>query len=381
MRFAYMKTTRSITLKHLMIESQRKIGLQFHHNKVLIALANHLKNIKWSEEYNMYYVPNEKAQLQQIFDVFRGEAYINCNYFFGNRPLRNGDETINLTVIKNRESRNGYRLCPPEFIQKLELKKYAWNTVKTYVACFERFINYYKDKELKALSEYDVRNYLSHLIEQGRSNTDINQSINSIKFYYEVVLGMPNRFYMIERPKHKKTLPAVLSREEVCAIIEHTKNIKHRCLLSLLYSSGLRISELLKLKFEDIDRSRMAVIVKDSKGGSDRLTTLSATVLKDLEKYYWKYRPEEYLFESPNGGMYSGSSVRKLLSKAAKSAGIKKRVYPHMLRHSFATHNLENGVNLRYIQVLLGHNSTKTTERYTHVTTNHLKEIKNLLDT
>ena len=265
-------------------------------------------------------------------------------------------------------------------MQKLELKKYANSTVKTYVSCFETFINYYKDIDLINLNENDIRIYLQKLIQEGKSNSYINQSVNSIKFYYEMVLGMPNRFYAIERPRKEFKLPKVLSKEEVLSIIENTNNIKHRCITSLLYSAGLRRNELLNLKLEDIDSKRMLIKVKQAKGNKDRNTVLNQSVLDDLREYYKTHHPKVYLFESNiPGKKYSSSSVLKVVTQAAERAGIKERVSPHMLRHSFATHLLENGTDLRYIQLLLGHNSTKTTEIYTHVATNTFMEIKDLL--
>ena len=205
-------------------------------------------------------------------------------------------------------------------------------------------------------------------------------AINAIKFYYEMVLGMPNRFYSIERPRKESKLPKVLSKEEIISIINHTNNIKHKCIVSLLYSSGLRRNELLELKLQDIDSKRMVIRVEQAKGNKDRYTVLNKSVLDDLRKYFKIYKPKTYLFENPiSDNKYSSSSVLQIVVKSAKNAGIKERVTPHMLRHSFATHLLESGTDIRYIQLLLGHNSTKTTEIYTHVATNSFTDIKDLL--
>jgi len=221
---------------------------------------------------------------------------------------------------------------------------------------------------------------MQHLVQTGKSNSYINQMINSIKFYYEVVLQMPNRFYSIERPRKRETLPKVISLEEVQSIIKNTNNIKHRCIVSLLYSAGLRRSELLNLKLEDIDSKRMVITVKNGKGNKDRLTILSGTVLKDLRQYFLEWKPKIYLFEGKNNEKYSASSVLLIIKNAAKKAGIRKNITPHMLRHSFATHLLENGTDLRYIQVLLGHSSTRTTEIYTQVAINNIKTIKSPIE-
>ena len=162
-------------------------------------------------------------------------------------------------------------------------------------------------------------------------------------------------------------------------LMEHTNNIKHKCIVGLLYSSGLRRGELLNLLVTDIDSKRMMVHIKNAKGNKDRYSILSPSILDDLKVYYKEHRPTNYLFESPKGDRYSGTSVLNIVEMAAKKAGIARKVTPHMLRHSFATHLLENGTDIRHIQLLLGHSSTKTTEIYTHVANRSFMDIKDLL--
>ena len=375
-----MRFNQHITLKHLLIGDQKCIGLQFYSNNALNVLVKELNGICWSDEFSMYYLPNNKRNLDNIYSLFRGVAWIDSQYFFQNTRSKQLKETFDVSWFRKRERKPNFRFCPESYLQKLELKKYSNNTVKSYVKCFEDFINYYYDKVIDDLNENDIRDYLKFLIQSNRSKSYINQSINSIKFYFEIVLGMPNRFYNIERPRKDKKLPLVLSKEHILQIIENTNNIKHRCIVSLLYSSGLRRSELLNLKISDIDSSRMLIRVRDAKGSKDRYSLLSHTVLKDLRAYYKQWKPKVYLFESPKGEKYSPNSVGKIVTNAAIKAGINKRVSPHTLRHSFATHLLENGTDLRYIQLLLGHSSTKTTEIYTHVAKSSFNSIKNPLD-
>lgn len=252
--------------------------------------------------------------------------------------------------------------------------------MRTYITLFERYINFYKDQDLIMLDENDIRSYLKHLIQASKSDSYVNQTVNAIKFYYEIVYNMPNRFYYLERPRKKKKLPDVLSKEDVLKIIKQTSNIKHKCILSLLYSAGLRMSELLNLQIHDIESERMMIKVRSAKGNKDRYTLLSEKLLIDLRKYYKEWRPKQHLFEGPEGRKYSSSSVTAILKRSAKQAGILRKVNAHMLRHSFATHLLENGTDLRYIQALLGHESSKTTEIYTHVTTNAFRSVQNPLD-
>lgn len=371
---------KTVTLKHLLIHERKQIGLQFYPDKVVNLIVKSLPNVKWSDQFSMVYIENTKKNLNEIFKQFKGIAWVNGQHFFNSKVLKNGNENLNLDSYREKQKKEEAISCPENFLQKLELKKYASNTSRVYISMFEYFMRYHKGEELLSIDENDIRKYLQVLVQEGKSNSYINQMVNSIKFYYEVVEGMPNRFYDIERPRKEEKLPKVISKEEVKAIIEHTNNIKHRCVVSLLYSAGLRRSELLNLTLDDIDSQRMVVQVIQGKGKKDRITLLSQTTLLDLRKYFLEWKPKEYLFEGIKGGKYSPQSVLKIVKNAAIKAKIGKKVTPHMLRHSFATHLLESGTDLRYIQVLLGHNSSRTTEIYTRVAINNIKTIKNPLD-
>jgi site-specific recombinase XerD len=372
--------TPSITLKHLFIKNEKQIGIQFYPNKMVQTVIKGLPEVKWSSDFNMAYLKNTPKNLTLIFEDFKGIAWINCAHFFPKNKSKINNSPVKVDDFRKRTVAKNYRTCPESYLQKLELKQYAINTAKTYIQLFEKFINHYKDKELNCIDENEIRKYMQTLVQQEKSHSYINQMINSIKFYYEVVLEMPNRFYSIERPIKSETLPKVISLEEVQAIINNTNNIKHKCIVSLLYSAGLRRSEILNLKLEDIDSKRMVITVKHGKGNKDRLTILSPSVLKNLRCYYKEWKPRAYLFEGPKGDKYSAQSILNIIKKAAKKAGIRKNITPHMLRHSFATHLLENGTDLRYIQVLLGHNSSRTTEIYTQVATNQLQLIKSPIE-
>lgn len=372
---------RHITLKHLVIDNKKFIGLQFQQDRVLDSLTVSLGEASWSKEFNMAYVPNNKAKLTLIFKTFKGYAWINTAYFFENRPPKqHSPDTMDVNWFRKRTTTPEHRRCPEEYLLKLELRRYANSTVKSYIHAFETFINHFKEMDLMEINETDIRGYLQKMVQAKKSDSAINIAINSIKFYYEVVLGMPNRFYSIERPIKRKSLPEVISKEEVNLLLENTENIKHKCIISLLYSAGLRRNELINLKITDIDSYRMLIRVNQAKGGKDRVSLLANQALKDLRDYYKIYRPKNWLFEGPLGKQYSPSSVRSILQMAKEKAGITRNITPHMLRHSFATHLLESGIDLRRIQILLGHSSSKTTEIYTHVANNSFKSIKNPLD-
>ncbi len=375
-----MNSMKSITLYHLMIKNQKMIGIKFSPDRLIQSLIKGLPNPKWSKQHNMAYILNTKDNLGIIFITFKGVVWINYNRFLTNKPINTNNDEVDVEWFRKRKTVPDYRLCPEDYLLKLELKKYANSTVRTYVGFFEMFINHYKEKELNTINESDIRAFLQKLIHRKVSNSYLNQAINAIKFYYEVVLGMPNRFYEIERPRKESKLPIVISKEEILSIINNTNNIKHKCIVELLYGSGLRRSELLNLKLNDVDSKRMLLRVESSKGNKDRQTLLSKTSLSHLRLYFAEYRPQVYLFEGRNGKKYSGASVLKIVKIAAEKAKIRVRVTPHVLRHSFATHLLESGTDLRQIQVLLGHGSSKTTEIYTHVATNTFESIKNPLD-
>jgi site-specific recombinase XerD len=270
---------------------------------------------------------------------------------------------------------------PKQYIDQLKQKRYSESTIRTYTSYFEDFINYFSNHEIQNLTTTEINKYILELIESKNiSGSQQNQRINSIKFYYEKVLKREKQYISIERPNKESRLPDVLSKAEIKAIFESTSNLKHKCILEIIYSAGLRRGEVLKLQPEDIDSKRMRIKVRGGKGKKDRYTLLSEGVLKDLRNYFKAYKPKTWLFEGINNGPYSSTSIAKVIKKCATKAGIKKRVHVHMLRHSFATHLLEQGTNLRIIQELLGHEDIKTTEIYTHISSLEIDKVINPID-
>jgi site-specific recombinase XerD len=270
----------------------------------------------------------------------------------------------------------------PFYDLKRELlsRKYSYKTVKGYLYYNKDFLNFIK-KSPHEVNDSDIKDYLLYLAEERQSATStLNQAINALKFYYGTILKK-KFLYEIKRPRKDKKLPVVLSKEEVAKILSSIDNIKHKAILMIIYSAGLRVGEVVKLKVEDVDSNRMLVHVKGAKGRKDRYTLLSKTALEILREYWRKYKPAKWLFEGARDGRYlSTRTVEKILTHACEKAGIKKEVSVHTLRHSFATHLLESGTDLRYIQELLGHANSKTTEIYTHVSTKSLGKIQSPLD-
>ncbi|WP_224744003.1 tyrosine-type recombinase/integrase [Pontibacter aquaedesilientis] len=278
-----------------------------------------------------------------------------------------------------------YITCPLPYLEKLYLLNYSLNTIRTYHSLLLRFFNGHRDKGLEAINGFgtgEINEYHRQMVQsQKYSFSLINQSINAIKFYFHRVLGRHTLdLSQVERPEKPSRLPAVLSKEEVKRILQATDNLKHRCMLQLLYAGGLRIGEVINLKITDVQSGRNMLLIRGGKGKKDRTTLLSQKLLESLREYYKAYRPKIWLFEGQHGGQYTVESLRNVFRAAKEKAGVRTKATPHTLRHSFATHLLEQGTDLRYIQTLLGHRSSKTTEIYTHVTSYALDKITSPLD-
>ena len=354
------------------IIDEKKIILRFPLARAHVAKMKTLPYCYWHKEekhWSFPYTPNIKSEIENYFKQFGFE--IECNF-----------KKSKTKELKEKKSYSNDRKIPDEYFEMLKIKRYSSNTINTYKKAFGDFINYFQSKELDKITERDIRNYLLYLIEKRKVSASFqNQIINAIKFYYEKVLKLDKLPYIyIDRPFKDKILPTVLSEEEVQRIINCIDNLKHKTIILTIYSAGLRISELINLKVSDIDSGRKAVIIKGAKGKKDRNSLLSEKLLLYLRKYYKEYKPKKWLFEGQLGEQYSDSSIYNILYSACKKAGINKKVSVHTLRHSFATHLLERGTDLRYIQELLGHSSSKTTEIYTHITRKGMEQIKSPLD-
>lgn len=267
-----------------------------------------------------------------------------------------------------------------EYTTMLQLKRYSSSTRKSYIYAFQNFLVFFSHKKIDDLKKNEIQEYLLNQLENGTSSSFQNLQINAIKFYYEKVLGRKREIYDLPRPKKEHKLPSVLSEEEIIKLFKQVSNIKHKAILYLIYSGGLRLSEVVNLKITDIDSKRNLILIRKSKGKKDRTTLLSQALLELLRDYYREYKPENYLFEGQKGGQYSVRSVQNIFRMALSKSGIKKHATVHTLRHSFATHLLERGTDLRYIQELLGHANSKTTEIYTHITKKGLDKIVSPLD-
>jgi len=355
------------------------IRFEFPYNKIIQNEFKKSALAKWSKRYSTWVIHNRTEDLMNLMRAFREIAHFNVSKMLSITDL----DCMKYLMEQDIDLATG-RLCPKEYLEKMKLLNYSLNTMRTYHYLFSHFLNHFKDKnseEIKLLGVEEIDKYHLDLITQKQVSTSyINQSVSAIKFYYEKILGMGKRYYNMGRPEKEDKLPSVLSIEEVKKILESVANLKHRVILFTIYSGGLRISEAIQLKINDIQTDRGLITIKNAKGKKDRTTVLSKKVILMLEEYYKEYKPKQWLFEGQYGEQYSTTSIQNIFRKAKQSAEISKHATVHTLRHSFATHLLESGVDLRYIQNLLGHSSSKTTEIYTHVTTKGFNNIVSPID-
>ena len=257
-------------------------------------------------------------------------------------------------------------------------KRYSKSTIKTYCDALRVFFTYHKHISIQRITMQHIIQFNNeYIIGRSLSISYQNQFVNALKLFYLIIQNTNVIIENIARPRREYRLPNVLSKEEVKLILNTHRNLKHRTMLCLLYSCGLRSGELLNLQPIHIDSKRNIILIKQSKGKKDRIVPLSSKILEMLREYYRLYKPKTYLFEGQKiGEKYDSRSLQLVLKQAVKKAGIQKPVTIHWLRHSYATHLLESGTDLRYIQELLGHNCSKTTEIYTHVSTKNIQQIK-----
>ncbi len=333
---------------------QKVIYIFFEKSFVLNEQAKALKGSRWNNSKKMWYVKDTNEN-RILFQMKFEDKFALSNEF--ERELA-------------------------KFHNFLSSRRYSPNTIKTYCAALLSFFKYHSRKEISDFTNDDVVAYnTNYILANALSSSYQNQIVNALKLYFGTLRETKLNLAKVHRPRREKLLPNVLSKEEIKCIITAPTNVKHSTMLCMIYSCGLRRSELLNLQPLDIDSKRHIVIVRQSKGKKDRIVPLSEKILIMLREYFLLYRPGTYLFEGQQKGtQYSEQSLQMVLKQALKKANIKKPVTLHWLRHSYATHLLEAGTDLRYIQEILGHASSRTTEIYTHVSTKSIQNIKSPFD-
>ncbi len=359
----------------LQYQGQRRIGIApMGYDKAFPAMMKQIPGSRWTPEEKCWHIPYEKT------------AYATLKRIFGEGQILTRTDTQTPALLQKPTPSPSppdsltYQTEVTRMQQKLMLQRYSPNTIKTYLSFFRLLLSFYPDRHPETLGKEDLMKFLLHGIKQRRwSDSAQNQAVNAVKYYYEKVLGQERTFYEL-RPRNSRKLPGVFSEEEVVRLLRAVVNLKHRCILMLIYSAGLRIGESVKLRKEDINLERKQVFVKAGKGKKDRYSVLSDKVILLLEEYLKAYRPDYWLFEGQDGGQYSTRSIQQVFRRAVSKAGVNSFSTVHTLRHSFATHLLERGMDLRYIQTLLGHSSSETTEIYTHITQKAREKLCSPLD-
>lgn len=335
------------------------ILIRFDYDKTLVAaLRKRFPSATWSRSKRAWYLPDLPS--------VRKSLNLRQKLSAGKR----------LTGVTNYNS-IAYQLM----VEQLDLKAYSDNTKRIYLAEFAHLLRLLKHYPVDELSTEKMKDYFLYCVNnEGMGERKINGKINAIKFYFEHVLNRKHMFFDIPRPKKPTTLPKMLSKAEVKKLFSNVTNVKHSIALKLCYGMGLRVSEVVRIKIEDIDSSRMVVLIAGAKGKKDRYVPLPESLLPQLTVYYSLFHPKEYLFEGQYGGPYSKGSVQTIFKRAMRKSRIYKKIGVHGLRHSYATHLLESGADMHFIQELLGHNSIKTTQIYTKVTPRSLANIGSPLD-
>jgi integrase/recombinase XerD len=375
---------------------------------VLNNVVRKLKGVKWSKTYRSWYLPLQENNYKLIWNVLSGLATIETGelksyllkkaavkstelpkYVADEREMASDAPVLPALIPSPPQPTVAYRIsfenlkCLHQTISHLMLKSYSHSTIKTYRSELMIFFQVLGKHSAAGLTTEDIKRWLLKCINDGLSENTMHSRINALKYFYEQVLGREKFFLDIPRPKKAQQLPNILGEQELTRLFNALSNKKHKAILFTAYSAGLRVSEVVNLKLRDIDGDRMQLFIERAKGKKDRYVNLSPVLLDVLRNYIQvsSPRPLVYLFEGSIPGMiYSSRTAQKIFQMAKEKAGIKKEVTFHSLRHSFATHILEKGIDIRYIKDILGHFNIKTTERYLHVKRDQLINVVSPLD-
>jgi integrase/recombinase XerD len=356
------------------------VFIRFPKDEKLIEIVKSIDGARWSQTNRAWYVPKSKFRLATVYALFTG-YWVDYSALQLTKPKKVEQTTqksitqVPPPIVENRELIDEYK-------KWLTHKRYSENTIHRYTEMISIFAGHMGSTSLRMITNADVIEFVrGKLIAQGYSFTYQNQLVSALKLFFREIVNAPIDIEKLERPRREHKLPNVLSKDEIKAILQSPKNVKHKTMLSLIYACGLRRRELLWLKPNDVDSSRGLLTIRNSKGRKDRMVPISDRTIGMLKEYYKLYRPKVWLFEGQEPGeRYSEASLSKVLKVALEATKIHKPATLHWLRHSYATHLLEAGTDLRYIQELLGHKSSRTTEIYTHVSQSSLQKVKSPFD-
>ncbi|OZV68420.1 site-specific tyrosine recombinase/integron integrase [Winogradskyella aurantia] len=376
----------TIVLSPLHHRGAEQIAIAFRYSDRTKSIVNDFDGSKWSATHRTFYTAYSKTRLHTLFTYLRDHNFYVDYSAFSNVP----QEVYKATKKTKPEMTMAamhtdlpaeYKALLKAYTGFLKGKRLSPSTVRTYGFFILRFLDFVKPKPLDTWQKSDMDLFFEKVMaEENYSISSHRQSVSALKYLGSYCNLEDFDTEGLTRPKKSKRLPVVLSKEEIIDLMQVTKNLKHRAIIGIIYSSGLRIGELLNLKLKDLDLDRNQLHVRQAKGRKDRTVIMSEVLKPLLLNYVNTYNPKYYFVEGRGGGMYTAESVRGFLKTACKEAGITKTVTPHVLRHSYATHLMENGVDLRHIQMLLGHAKPETTMIYTHVAQRDLMQIKSPLD-
>jgi site-specific recombinase XerD len=369
-------------------QDERYAMLKFTNDFRLIEVLRRLSQSKYSKSNNAYLLPATPKNMESLRLLLsdlkvKVTLHVKKNYFSSKKSVNRKSEQLSHTkqrlVDMVPEHAGSY---VEDMVNMLMAMNYSNSTITNYTNAFVNFLSAHGYDNPEQMDRKTIVKYLSKLSELGLKSASGHMVVNALKFYYKHVLEWDDtKSWSIPRPKKEKTLPKVLSVDECRRIIEAVKQPKHKLILLLAYGAGLRVSEICSLQWKDIDFNEHKILVKSGKGKKDRMVMLPYSIVSYSDTYRELYTTKHYVFEGQiKGQPYTPASCRAVMRRAVKSAGIDKKVNIHALRHSFATHLLEGGTDIRFIQKLLGHNSIKTTTIYTHVSQRHTRDIESPLD-
>ena len=362
-----MKTVHVESTLH---RGNRRIKLQFSYDREVEFRVRAIDGCRWSQSMQCWHLPYNDYSMNELAGM---TTELNLEI-----PELAGLKEERASRYFDRQLTAEKELVVKEFRQYMEVQRYSEKTITRYLDAITTFLSFFRDKDVEEITNNDVVDFnFRYIIKNEFSASYQNQIISSIKLFFQCIYKKDLNINEIERPRPAKRLPDIFSQEEVELLLQHAGNLKHRAMLSLIYACGLRRSELINLKINAIDSNRNVLNVKGGKGQKDRVVPLPEVLIEMLREYYKVFRPAVWLFEGKTkGGQYSETSLREVFEAAKEKAKIKKKLTLHSLRHSYATHLMDDGTDLRHIQVLLGHKSSKTTEIYTHVSKRSIERIK-----
>jgi integrase/recombinase XerD len=384
---------KNIIAERVMHKGMDRVTLRFPYDAELIKIVRGLPDARWSKQMGCWQIEDSKDIIAILLKAFYGKAYVDYSALKPNlaekirlkreeeqrkKDLRSNslnDQDLPQLSEKGKEDLEKYR-------RWMESHRYPETTIRTYTGMVTTFLRFVSPKEASGCTSDDLLKLTDeYILPSGLSYSFQNQMISAVKKFYGKIYKSVIDPGEISRPRPQHRLPNVLSKEEVKKILDAPVNEKHRVMLSVIYACGLRRSELIGLIPSDIEKDRKLLRIRQSKGYKDRVVPISEKLIEMIGTYFTRYKPVTFLFEGQYRGLrYSASSLDKVFKEACKRAGIKREVTLHGLRHSYATHLLESGTDLRYIQELLGHRSSRTTEIYTHVTTQSIQKIRSPFD-